>query len=317
VRGLTYGTDFDKLGKAIATENTAIGVAMNVEPVVGYDGWTIDLNLEPEIAGLLKWNSYKTQGADIRQPEFGRQKLNASVALPAGSTAALAGKAAIPAFMLDPAAKGEDALLAKEYQVILFATAQLVAPAPPLPGNKAGPPVKVTLVTCDLVSDKEAGDDPFQWLSSVLESAKTAAAATGPAGLRPVAASSLPPQIMTLAGVYNAGQMEKLLASARTRPGVTMGVPATQFTGAGRPKAAFDLGTLMPRSQVTAEAAVGPDGQTIDLSLAISPANPGPGVTTSVTVWDKQTVVLGGIVGEDAKARHSVLLFVTPEIVEK
>lgn len=325
VRELIYGTDFDDKGKALATENTVIGATIGVEPQVAGHGTTIDLVLQPAIAGVVQWSATKTQGADIRRPVIARQKATVSVALPVGSTVALAGKAAIPAFLLDPEAKGEDALLAKEYQIILFCTAQLVRPLPPppSPGHKPGQRVKLTAVTCDMTWPKDTKDkdtsDPLLWLSKVLEAKAGAQPPPTPATtgvvVKPLATP--PPQIMALSGVLTPEQTQQILAAARAQPGTTVSTPVTQITGADHLKAAFDLAPALPRREATVEPAIGPDGYTLDLNISLPPSPPGPVVTTSVTVWDKQTVVLGGLIDEDAKARHGALVFITAEMVGK
>ena len=78
----------------------------------------------------------------------------------------------------------------------------------------------------------------------------------------------------------------------------------------------------LPKDQGDADfslrAIMGNDGYTIDMTVAIpSPdKDPAKQLNTSATIWDGQTLLLGGPTIEDEKGNHSRLIFITAAIID-
>jgi hypothetical protein len=68
--------------------------------------------------------------------------------------------------------------------------------------------------------------------------------------------------------------------------------------------------------KVSLEAQVGPDGHTIDLNLELlnSPARGSRNITTAVTIWNGQTVALGGTVPDDKNGEKRRIVFITAKL---
>ena len=80
----------------------------------------------------------------------------------------------------------------------------------------------------------------------------------------------------------------------------------------------LDLGGLTKGRKVVVNPVVGPDGYTVDLSITLPSAISDKGdITTAVSIWDGQTVALGGLLSEkDGESRHG-MLFITAKILRE
>lgn len=139
VRELVYPSEFDRKepakqgGAAQYTAKTfetrSVGFILETEPVIGPDGYTIDLNLSPKMLAPSGWVDYPLDnGEKIRQPVFHTNVVQTSVTVWDGQTIALGGHAYVPAFLMNPSLQGESALLSKEYPVLIFVTVTMVDP---------------------------------------------------------------------------------------------------------------------------------------------------------------------------------------------
>lgn len=69
-----------------------VGVILNVTPIVGADGQTVDLTMVPEVAELVRWIDYGPGGLyPILQPVFASRNVTTSVSIWDGQTIAMGG----------------------------------------------------------------------------------------------------------------------------------------------------------------------------------------------------------------------------------
>lgn len=415
VRELIYGTEFDAKGKPTAFTTGLPGVRMELEVVHDEVGDVIDLNLSPEVTGLMEWKEFKQDsGAVIRQPVLSHQRMTTGITMHDGSTIAFGGDVPLCRFLLDPQATGSEALKAQIYPVLLFVTARLIdtsghpakknpeagaAPkAPqvvamevalnemttrsytvskevfealggtktsdaralmtacdiPLPdgadasydsrssklevtntrrnldlieslidshSKRLGQRVKLTVTTCELTYDKagKKGADWLTWPASIVQDPSAPKVGVPDGNPLSTGMPDLALPMFALSGVLSHDQYEKVMKAAPNEQGVKVGKPVIQTVTVPDGKAVFDMGGLMKHREVEVSAATGPDGYTIDLTIAAPVASKTGDkarlVSTAVTVWDKQTVVMGGLVSEDGKSKLGVDLFITAEIV--
>ena len=75
----------------------------------------------------------------------------------------------------------------------------------------------------------------------------------------------------------------------------------------------YDLPAALGGAEMKIEPVIGQDGYTIDMNIGTPPQNKNTAnaITTSVTIWDGQTVVLGSQPSEGI----SRLLFITGNLV--
>lgn len=132
--------------------------------------------------------------------------------------------------------------------------------------------------------------------------------------------AEIPPGLFTVAGVFTPAQFAKLIqgigrhqeAKVTSYPVVNgmNGKPATIPEQAKEPR---DL-------TVKIEPVVGPEGYTIDLSIQITDHRfevlRQTSVTTAITLWNGQTVALGGLVRKDEKGSLSRLVFITVKMAD-
>jgi hypothetical protein len=128
----------------------------------------------------------------------------------------------------------------------------------------------------------------------------------------------LPPGTYAVSGVVTPAQLDILRGTLLKRREIKTNALPTITTTSGKAaifKQDVDLA-------VEALPAIGPDGLTLDLNVAIKSADSTGlkggrvvgGVTTSITLWDGQTVIMGGTVSEDEKSRLSQLIFITAKL---
>ena len=139
IREFIYPTGYDKKpsektgGKVEYTPKAfdmqPLGFVMEMEPVIGPDGYTIDLSLSPQLPAFTGWVEHAlADGAKVKQPTFNISKVNTSVTIWDGQTVAFAGEAHIAPFLMDPSLKSEAAVLGKAHPMLLFVTARMIDP---------------------------------------------------------------------------------------------------------------------------------------------------------------------------------------------
>ncbi len=175
--------------------------------------------------------------------------------------------------------------------------------------------VKLTMTACEMTYDKASkrGVDWLTWPTSKLQDPSSPPLVV-PAGS--VSLAEMPnfsPPLLALAGILTADQYAKVMRDASRQLGVKTGKKTTQTLKRPDDKALFDMGELMRHRKIEVAAVIGPDGYTVD--LAIKTDDKARAVKTAVTVWPKQTVLMGGLIFEDEKSRHSLMMFITAEIV--
>ncbi|QIF00283.1 M56 family metallopeptidase [Roseimicrobium sp. ORNL1] len=140
IREFIYPTEYDKKpseksgGKVEYTpkafEMQPLGFVMEMEPVIGPDGYTIDLAMTPQLRTFTGWVDHAlADGAKVKQPTFSTHKATTSVTIWDGQTVAFAGEAHIAPFLMDPSLKSEAAVLGKVHPMLLFVTTQMIDPS--------------------------------------------------------------------------------------------------------------------------------------------------------------------------------------------
>jgi len=129
---------------------------------------------------------------------------------------------------------------------------------------------------------------------------------------------ALPNGVLTLSGVLTDPQFQIVLRALAQKKGTELLVLPSATAKSGQ-TATLTAGT----QSCVVEPTLGADGYTIDLSISYSDSANGAGeqvkkVTTAVTIWDGQTVVLGGTVGAGDKGQpgRGRLIFVTGQMID-
>ncbi|MBI3985495.1 MAG: hypothetical protein HY343_01120, partial [Lentisphaerae bacterium] len=183
VRELIYPTQFEQTSEAVGTgaagatgaagtttrvvvtpsgfEKRDVGVILNVTPVVGPDGYTIDLTMLPQVVELVDWVNYgstvtttdssgnpQTESRPMPQPVFNSRNITTSISIWDGETVVMGGLISegqtdthdkIP-FLGDLPLIGRffrsDSSRTVKRNLLIFVTANLVDPA----GNKIAQP---------------------------------------------------------------------------------------------------------------------------------------------------------------------------------
>ena len=151
----------------------------------------------------------------------------------------------------------------------------------------------------------ETKGDFSKMMTEWLEPSATKVEAAEP----PVDASPPPPAMLrqfTLAGVLTAPQLEKIIKHLSRDAGAKLEVIKPKQNSQ-----MYDLPAGWGGHEMKIESIVGPDGYTIEMLPHLK--NPSGQTSTSVTIWDGQTVVLG----TQPSAGVSRLLFITGAIVEE
>lgn len=145
VREFIYAVEFDKEkspdGKETERmvpkgfEMTPVGFRLEVEPVIGTDGNTIDLVLAPQTPSFTGWNELEAgAGFKVRQPVFLQSRVSTSVTIWDGQTVMFGGEMPVSPFLMDPSLSGDAALKAETHPVLVFVTPRLIDPS----GRPAG-----------------------------------------------------------------------------------------------------------------------------------------------------------------------------------
>ncbi len=193
-------------------------------------------------------------------------------------------------------------------------------------------PVKKVFISAkvvDVISDDEAFELTFLSSNLAAEAAKPGDQRTestttenrapalipaGPDG-KPVA---LEPGIMSLTGVFTDPQFQVVIRALSQKKGVSLlSMPSTTVKSA-------EVGSMKAGAvECEVSPVIGADGYTLDLTIAVS-EKPGTAgehqqrkVSTSVTIWDGQTVALGGRLSKNGEkpARHRLIL-VTAQMIK-
>ncbi|MGV3663858.1 MAG: M56 family metallopeptidase [Prosthecobacter sp.] len=125
------------------------------------------------------------------------------------------------------------------------------------------------------------------------------------------AAPLLSPRQFTMQGILTAPQFQVVFVNlAKGRHKVAPLPSAAVKSGH---EAVFDIPQQKGR-QIKATPVLGPDGNTIELNLQVTSADPPQAITTSVTIWDGQTVILAGQATEQDGVQR--VIFVTAQMFE-
>ncbi|MBE2287722.1 MAG: M56 family metallopeptidase [Prosthecobacter sp.] len=161
--------------------------------------------------------------------------------------------------------------------------------------------VHLTVLVAELKGDvlKQIND----WLPPLPEKVE---AVQAPANTPPP-----PPAVLrefTLSGIFTAAQMEVVVKRLAVRDAKLEILRPNQKTGA------YALPASMNERELKIEPVIGPDGYSIEMTVRTpsQDENPSSGISTAVTIWDGQTVVLGSQPSEGV----SRLLFITGNMVE-
>lgn len=179
--------------------------------------------------------------------------------------------------------------------------------------------VYLTAKVVDLSADEKA--NTFEAIFNVLNLAKATAPQKDSKGI-PILPEQVAGQFQNgdfaLSGILTDPQFQVVIRALSQKKGVDLLVLPSVAVKSGQ------LATLSAATQtLNVEPVIGPDGYTIDLSInyedtANEAANPQRKVTTAVTTWDGQTLVLGGTSTkkDGAHKPHSRLVFVTSKIID-
>lgn len=162
--------------------------------------------------------------------------------------------------------------------------------------------VHLTVLVAELKGDflKQIND----WLPPLPEKVEVVQA---PANTPP-----LPPAVLrefALSGIFTNAQMEVVVKRLAETGAKLEILRASQKPGT------YALPASMKGRELKIEPVIGPDGYTIEMTVQTPPQdeNPASGISTSITIWDGQTVVLGAQPAEGV----SRLLFITGNMVEE
>lgn len=122
--------------------------------------------------------------------------------------------------------------------------------------------------------------------------------------------TAAPPAVLrqfTMAGVITATQMEKVVKRLAADAGAKLEVIKPK-----QKSQMYDLPAAWGGHEMKIEPVIGPDGYTIDMMVHAPAQAPDPrGISTSVTIWDGQTVLLSAQPTEEA----TCILFITGTLV--
>ena len=194
------------------------------------------------------------------------------------------------------------------------------------------PSTKKVFISAKVV-DVTSDDESF-WLNFMSSSLATEAAKPGDVRVElPKAEKSAPalvpadpdgkpivvaPGIMALTGIFTDPQFQVVIRALSQMKGMSLvSMPSASVNSAQA--ASMKAGAV--ECEVT--PTIGADGYTIDLTIAVSEKLGGAGepqqrkVSTAVTIWNGQTVVLGGRLSKDGeKPAHHRLIFVTAQLIK-
>lgn len=125
------------------------------------------------------------------------------------------------------------------------------------------------------------------------------------------------PGIFSLSGVLTDPQFQVVIRALSQINGVKLTPLPSQAVQNASP-VRFTLPKDQGDADLSLRAIMGADGYTLDMTVAIpSPdKNPAKQLNTSATIWDGQTLMIGGPITEDEKGSHSRLIFITAAIID-
>ena len=117
------------------------------------------------------------------------------------------------------------------------------------------------------------------------------------------------PRHFTLSGIFTDAQLQVVMKRLAVTDAKLEILRPNQKTGA------YALPASMNERELKIEPVIGPDGYSIEMTVRTPPQdqNPASGISTAVTIWDGQTVVLGSQPSEGV----SRLLFITGSLIEE
>lgn len=110
------------------------GLSVSITPVIGPDGYTIDLTYVPRVGGPVAWQKSTKDDQDTKVPVFPEDvssfenAVSTAVTIWDGQTVLFGGLAYLPDFVLHPEHQGEDAMLAKPYQILVVLSSRMIGP---------------------------------------------------------------------------------------------------------------------------------------------------------------------------------------------
>ena len=141
VREHEFAVEYEKSGTdgrtliPVRMEKKKLGFTLDVEPTIGPDGYTIDLNLRPNLLTFTRWETHQLKdGQTIRRPVFSEQNVTTAVTIWDGQTVALGGTMTIPDLKNVAVFPDEKLPAPSEKMVVLLVTAQMISPD----GNPVG-----------------------------------------------------------------------------------------------------------------------------------------------------------------------------------
>lgn len=186
--------------------------------------------------------------------------------------------------------------------------------------------VRQVFISAKVVDVVQAADEKFDFLSLPLLDTNNRVVlpvpqVSGPKNEPSTLVATAVPSIVALQGVFNDAQFQVVLRALSQKKGVALAMLPNVMVSSGK-KADILFPAVAGKGALHATPTLGPDGFTLDLELKVEMGDDTAGppgnrpVTTAVTIWDGQTVVLGGLMKEDEQARHARLIFVTGKIVD-
>ncbi|MBX7208902.1 MAG: hypothetical protein K1X78_11350 [Verrucomicrobiaceae bacterium] len=178
--------------------------------------------------------------------------------------------------------------------------------------------IYLTAKVVDATQPKDSGLG-FDWLlDSAFGIPSVASSGNAVPAEKPKAQALPPPGIIALAGVMTDPQFQVVIRALLQRKDATM---ASLPSATVKPEVAhtFVIPKELESLGLIVKPVISADGYTLDLNISASSAPGGDAprkVNTAVTIWDGHTVVLGGLMSEDEKGKHSRLIFITAKIID-
>ncbi|MES2596512.1 MAG: M56 family metallopeptidase [Verrucomicrobiota bacterium] len=126
------------------------------------------------------------------------------------------------------------------------------------------------------------------------------------------------PDLYTVQGVFTDPQFQVVIRALSQKEGMTMSTLKSASVKSGEFQD-FTIPEAHDGGRVIVAPQIGADGSTLELTIRIlsaSATTASHALRTSITVWDGQTVVVGGLVKEDGTVNHSRLFFITAQIID-
>jgi hypothetical protein len=255
---MRYATEFKaaerpgEISFPTAWETRNTGDTLEIEPVLGPDGQTIDINLVPQTVrfnGFEDWQP-EAAAAAVGQPNFQTEKVTTSMTLQSGRPVFLA--TATPSAATDE--KGDKQVRIRALRV----AAQRVSPAPPAAGDWPGARVEFRLYSLDREAARhilvETGD------SAQSDAAVRDLVAKGEARLEAISA------FVTKSGqrAVNEEILEFRYPTEMTAPSYSSTMTAPQLR---KPASASAFETRNTGVMIEIEPVFGPEARIVDINI--------------------------------------------------